>query len=85
MRASTWIRQAAKAAKISPRWTPEQMQVLRVLAGMANNLNQLAKQANSGNLLFIARKCDSLLGEIDDTLKCLNNHDGQDREIGKEL
>jgi hypothetical protein len=85
MRASTWIRQAAKAARIAPRWTPEQMQVLRVLAGMANNLNQLAKQANSGNLLFIARKCDSLLGEIDDTLKCLNNHDGQDREIGKEF
>jgi hypothetical protein len=85
MRASTWIRQAAKSAKISPRWTPEQMQVLRVLAGMANNLNQLAKQANSGKLLFIARKCDTLLVEIDDTLKYLNNHDGQNREIGKEL
>ena len=85
MRASTWIRQAAKAAKIAPRWTPEQMELLRVLVGMANNLNQLTKQANSGKLLFIVRKCESLLAEIDDTLKYLNNHDGQDREIRKEL
>ncbi|MDB5156155.1 MAG: hypothetical protein JWR50_862 [Mucilaginibacter sp.] len=85
MRASTWIRQAAKGARIAPRWTPEQMELLRMLAGMANNLNQLAKQANSGKLLFIVRSCVSLLAEIDDTLKKLNNHDGQDREIGKEL
>jgi hypothetical protein len=85
MRASTWIRQAAKAARIAPRWTPEQMELLRMLTGMANNLNQLARQANSGKLLFIVRKCESLLAEIDDTLKYLNNHDGQDREIRKEL
>ena len=56
-----------------------------MLTGMANNLNQLARQANSGKLLFIVRKCESLLAEIDDTLKYLNNHDGQDREIRKEL
>ncbi|WP_259071308.1 MobC family plasmid mobilization relaxosome protein [Mucilaginibacter sp. X4EP1] len=85
MRASTWIRQAAKAARIAPRWTPEQMELLRMMAGMANNLNQLAKQANSGKLLFILRKCETLLAEIDHTIKYLNNHDGQDREIGKEL
>lgn len=85
MRASTWIRQAAKAARIAPRWTPEQMELLRMMAGMANNLNQLAKQANSGNLLFIVRKCENLLAEIDHTIKYLNNHDGQDCEIGKEL
>ena len=85
MRASTWIRQAAKAARIAPRWTPEQMELLRMMTGMANNLNQLEKQANSGKLLFIVRKCENLLGEIDHTIKYLNNHDGQDREIGKEL
>jgi hypothetical protein len=81
MRASTWIRQAALGARVAPRWTAEQMQSLRVLAGMANNLNQLAKQANSGKLLFIVRKCENLLAEIDDTLKTLYNHDGQDSEI----
>ena len=85
MRASTWIRQAAIAAKIAPRWTPEQMESLRVLIGMANNLNQLARQANSGKLLFIVRKCESLMAEIDATLKYLKNHDGQDREIREEL
>ena len=85
MHTSTWIRHAAKAARIAPRWTPEQMQLLRMLTGMANNLNQLAKQANSGKLLFVARKCDVLLAEIDDTLKYLNKDDGESGEIRKEL
>lgn len=77
MRTSTWIRQAAKTAKVAPRWTVEQMQLLRMLSGMANNLNQLANQANSGKLLFVARKCDTLLIEIDQTIKYLNKDDGQ--------
>ena len=82
MRTSTWIRHAAKTAKVAPRWTVEQMQLLRMLSGMANNLNQLAKQANSGKLLFVARKCDTLLIEIDQTIKYLNKDDGQGSEIG---
>lgn len=85
MHVSTWIRQAAKTARIAPRWTPEQMQVFRMLFGMANNLNQLARQANSGQLLFVARKCDALLIEINQTLKHLNNNDGEGNEIGKKF
>ena len=77
MRASSWVRRAAKAAKIAPRWTPEEMELLRMMTGMANNLNQLARQANMGQLLFIARKCDSLMTEIDDALKYLTSHDGE--------
>lgn len=80
MRTSTWIRSAARGARIAPRWTPEEMQTLRMLSGMANNLNQLARQANSGQLFFIARKCEGLLTEIDGTLKYLTKHDGQNSE-----
>jgi hypothetical protein len=80
MRASSWIRSAAKGARIAPRWTPEEMQTLRMLSGMANNLNQLTRQANSGQLFFIARKCEGLLTEIDGTLKYLTEHDGQNSE-----
>jgi len=76
MHVSTWIRRAARSARIAPRWSPEQVQLLRMLSGIANNLNQLAKQANSGRLLFIAQKCDAILGEIDQTLKYLNRDDG---------
>lgn len=75
MRASTWIRKAAGSARIAPRWSPEQMQLLRMLSGIANNLNQLAKQANARRLLFIAQKCDAVLHEIDQTLKYLSKDD----------
>lgn len=34
--------------KIQPRLTPEEVNYFRQLAGMANNLNQLAHAANSG-------------------------------------
>lgn len=85
MRVSTWIRQASRSARIMPRWSTEQMQLLRMLSGMANNLNQLAKQANSGKLLFIATKCDAVLGEIDQTLKNLSTDDGQSDEIRQKL
>lgn len=85
MRASTWIRLSARTASIAPRWTPEQMQLLRMLSGIANNLNQLAKQANSGRLLFIAQKCDTVLEEIDQALKFLNNDDGQSDQIRQKL
>lgn len=85
MRASTWIRLSAKSASIAPRWSPGQMQLLRMLSGIANNLNQLAKQANSGRLLFIAQKCDVVLDEIDQALKYLNKDDGQSDQIRAKL
>lgn len=85
MHISTWIRQASRSARIIPRWTAEQMQLLRVLSGIANNLNQLARQANSGKLLFIAQKCESVLDEIDQTLKLLSNNDGQSDEVRQKL
>lgn len=85
MRVSTWIRQASRSAQIIPRWTAEQMQFLRVLSGMANNLNQLARQANSGRLLFIAQKCETILDEIDQTLKYLSSDDGQSDEVRQKL
>lgn len=81
MRPSTWIRQASRSAQIIPRWSTEQMQLLRVLSGVANNLNQLARQANSGKLLFIAQKCEVVLDEIDQTLKYLSKDDGQGDEV----
>ncbi len=37
-----------------PALTPGQDALLRQLAGMANNLNQLAKRANQGGLLEVA-------------------------------
>jgi len=75
MRSSTWIRAAAKSAKIVPRLTADEQGILWTLAGLANNLNQLTKLAHQHGLLTVVRDCDKLLKEIDITLKHLNSND----------
>ncbi|KQN34322.1 hypothetical protein ASE92_11975 [Pedobacter sp. Leaf41] len=61
---SEWFRQAAKAGKVSPRISPEDLKVFRILAGMANNLNQLTKLSHEQGLLVFQKKCRELIGEI---------------------
>lgn len=78
MRISDWFREATLKAKVMTRMTTEDRRVLHMLAGMANNLNQLAKLAHTTGLLTIAIRCSSLLAEIDQALKYLNSDDGKD-------
>lgn len=72
---SEWFRKAAVKGKVLVRMSPEDIKVLRVLAGMANNLNQLTKLAHQQGLLSVQRKCRELLSAVDDTLKYLNRDD----------
>ena len=78
MRISDWFREATLKAKVISRMTEEDRRVLHMLAGMANNLNQLTKLAHTSGLLTIAIRCGSLLTEIDQALKYLNSDDGKD-------
>lgn len=75
MRASNWIRAAAKSAKVIPRLTVAELEILRMLAGLANNLNQLTRKAHQEGLLSVALKCRDVLIEIDTALKYLNKDD----------
>ena len=77
MRISDWFRAAARSAKVVPRLKPEDRSILHMLAGLANNFNQVTKLAHISGLLSIARKCDGLLTEIDEALKYFNNDDRQ--------
>jgi ketol-acid reductoisomerase len=77
MHLSNWIRAAARTAKVVARLKPEDLQIMRMLAGMANNLNQLTKLAHTYGLLTIAMKCGQLLIEIDEALKYFNSDDRQ--------
>ncbi|MBB5620969.1 hypothetical protein HDE69_002022 [Pedobacter cryoconitis] len=78
IRISDWIRAAALKAKVVGRISAEDRRVLHLLAGMANNLNQLTKLAHTSGIMSIVIKCDNLLTEIDQTLKYLNSDDGKD-------
>lgn len=75
MRMSDWFRVAAKSAKIVPRIGADDRSILHMLAGLANNINQLTKLAHKEGILTIVRKCDALLMEIDSALKYLNRDD----------
>ncbi|MHB8208028.1 plasmid mobilization protein [Mucilaginibacter sp.] len=75
MKLSDWFRSAAKSAKIVPRLSSEDRSILHMLAGMANNINQIAKLAHKEGILTVVRKCDAILTEIDSTLKYLNRDD----------
>lgn len=72
---SAWFRQAAKRAKVVARLTPEDLRILRMLAGIANNLNQITHLAHKEGLLSVQKRCRDILAEIDETLKYLNSHD----------
>ena len=78
MQISDWIRAAALKAKVVGRISAEDRRILHLLAGMANNLNQLTKLAHTGGIMSIVISCDNLLTEIDQTLKYLNSDDGKD-------
>ena len=51
MTATQYARQMTLTGTIVDRYTKEQLDLRRKLAGMANNLNQIAKQANKSGFL----------------------------------
>ena len=76
LKPSEWFRRAAKSAKVFPRFTTEESGRFRMLAGLANNLNQLTHLAHVKGLLSLALKCQTMLREIEELLLKINSHDG---------
>ncbi|PAW93913.1 hypothetical protein CKK33_10575 [Mucilaginibacter sp. MD40] len=75
MSLSDFVRAAAKSARVTARLSVDDMKLMRMLAGLANNLNQLTRLAHRDGLLSVARKCSEVLNEIDQALKYFNNDD----------
>jgi hypothetical protein len=75
MKASSWIRAAARNAKIVPRLTADERRILWMLAELSNNFNQLIKLAHQLGLLRVVRQCEQVIKEIDETFKKLNKDD----------
>ena len=53
---SNYIRQAVIRGKIVTRMSRQDAEVIRQLAGEANNLNQLARRANAGGFALIVQE-----------------------------
>lgn len=76
LKPSEWFRKAAKSTKVFPRFTSEESSWFRMLAGLANNLNQLTHLAHVSGLFSLALKCQSMLKQIEELLTKISSHDG---------
>ena len=76
LKPSEWFRSAAKSAKVFPRFTAEESGWFRMLAGLANNLNQLTHLAHVAGLISLALKCQAMLRQIEEVLTKISSHDG---------
>lgn len=53
---SDYIRQAVIRCEVIPRLSKQDAEIIRQLAGEANNINQLAHQANAGGFALIVQE-----------------------------
>ncbi|MBB5647653.1 plasmid mobilization protein [Pedobacter cryoconitis] len=72
---SEWFRRAAKSAGIVPRFSTEESGWYRLLAGLANNLNQLTRLAHVEGLLSLSVKCRTMLTQVDELMLKMTKHD----------
>ena len=70
MKATQYARKMVLGGEIKSRYTREELDLRRKIAGEANNLNQLARRANAGGFEAvgweIATLCDSLKKLLND-------------------
>jgi hypothetical protein len=70
---SEYIRQCIRVSIVKQRITPELMNHIRQLSGMANNINQIAHKANAAGYPIIHKHClymnerlDNVISKIED-------------------
>ncbi len=70
---SDYIRQAILRGKIIPRLNKQDAEVIRQLAGEANNINQLAHKANAGGFALIMQELLKLRTKIVEIINKLSD------------
>jgi hypothetical protein len=66
-------RTAIVGCRINQRLTPEQMDCIRKLSGMGNNLNQIARCANAEGYVKVRNEYLDLADKIDNVIKLLDD------------
>jgi hypothetical protein len=72
-----YLRDIALKGKPRAKLTPEELQLYRDLTGIANNLNQLTKEAHLQRLAVLVPKVMKVLDEASKTMKKIRD-DNQD-------
>lgn len=68
---SGFIRSCLQKGYVKERLSVEQTGYIRQLSGMANNLNQIARQANAQGYTSVRTEYLNLAGQIDDIIKMI--------------
>lgn len=66
---SEYIRQCIQSSEVKQRSSPEIMNYIRQLSGMANNINQIAKKANASGYLEVHKNCVTAINDLDMLIK----------------
>ena len=69
MRLAEYVRKSALHTEFSQPPTEAETRDFRMLAGMANNLNQLTKMAHQDSIIYLYSPIDKLLGEITNVIR----------------
>jgi tmRNA-binding protein len=70
---SEYVRQAVVSGQIVTRISRQDADTLRKLAGEANNLNQIARQANTSGFTIVATELITLKNEIAEIINQLSD------------
>ena len=70
---SEFIRRCIRSSKVRQRISPELMKYIRQLCGMANNVNQIARTANTVGYSDIHSRCIGMLEHLDRLVKRIEN------------
>jgi hypothetical protein len=65
---SEYIRQCIHGSIVKQRLTPELVNHIRQLSGMANNINQIAHKANAAGYHSIHKHCLLMIEKLDDVI-----------------
>ena len=74
LRPADYFRDLALKGKPRPMPSPEELQLYRDITGIANNLNQLAKEAHKQNFPALAPRVLRTLEETTKSLKTIRDH-----------
>lgn len=77
MKPAEWIRESSVKKVVHPRFNKDDRKVLHMLAGVANNLNQLTALSHQMGIESTYKKCLLLIDEINGYLNYLH-HDRKD-------
>lgn len=64
MKVTRYAREMVLKGKVKPRFSIEELDLMRKLSGEANNLNQIARQANKSGLTNTAMEAISITSKI---------------------